>query len=61
MPRTRDTPEMIDAYQMIREAGKAFAEVIERITPPSAGQTEAILKIREAVFAANAAIAGVGK
>jgi hypothetical protein len=48
-------------YGEIREAGKRFAEVILKNSPPSADQTAAIRKIREAVFTANAAIACGGE
>lgn len=47
----------IPLYNKLREAGKAFAEVINECTPPSADQTAAIRKVREAVMTANAAIA----
>lgn len=50
-----------DYYREIRDAAKVFAEVIVQLTPPSADQTAAIRKVREAVFAANAAIACEGK
>lgn len=53
-----DDPEK---YIAIREAGKAFAEVIVGNTPPSADQSAAIRKVREAVMTANAAIACKGK
>jgi len=48
-------------YEEIRDAGKVFAQVIVKNTPPSADQTAAVRKIREAVFTANAAIACEGK
>lgn len=44
-------------YEAIRAAGKALAAVILDCTPPSADQTAAIRKVREAVMTANAAIA----
>ncbi len=44
-------------YQTIREAGRTFASVLVENTPPSADQTAAIRKVREAVMTANAAIA----
>lgn len=50
-----------EIYEAIREAGKVFAATIVKYTPPSADQTTAIRKIREAVFTANAAIACGGK
>lgn len=48
-------------YEAIRAAGHQFAEVILAATPPSADQTAAIRKIREAVMTANAAIACEGR
>lgn len=48
-------------YEQLRAAGKAFAEAIVRLTPPSADQTAAIRKVREAVYTANAAIACEGR
>jgi hypothetical protein len=50
-----------ERYEQIRAAGKAFAETIVRLTPPSADQTAAVRKIREAVYTANAAIACGGR
>ena len=44
-------------YEEIRNAGKALAAVIVANTPPSADQTAAIRKVREAVMTANAAVA----
>ena len=48
-------------YETIRKAGRAFAQVIVDNTPPSADQTVALRKIREAVMTANASIACGGK
>ena len=48
-------------YQAIREAAKTLAQIIVDNTPPSADQTAAIRKVREAVMTANAAIALDGK
>jgi len=48
-------------YESIRRAGLDMARVIVAATPPSADQTAAIRKIREAVMTANAAIACGGK
>ena len=48
-------------YEEIRKAGREFAQIIVDNTPPSADQTAAIRKIREAVMTANAAIACGGK
>ena len=45
----------------IRDAGKLFAMVILANSPPSADQTAAIRKVREAVMTANAAIACGGQ
>ncbi len=55
------TQEQAAKYVELRAAGKAMAEAIVRLTPPSADQTAAIRKVREAVFTANAAIACEGK
>lgn len=44
-------------YERIREAGKAFALVLLEETPPSADQSAAVRKVREAVMTANAAVA----
>jgi len=55
------TQEQIQKYLSIREAGKAFAAAILENTPPSADQTVAIRKVREAVMIANASIACGGK
>lgn len=51
------TPEQLPKYTALREAAKAFAQVIVDNTPSSADQTTAIRKVREAVMTANAAIA----
>lgn len=55
------SPEQIPAYEDIRAAGLEFAREILRLTPPSADQSSAIRKIREAVMAANSAIACQGQ
>jgi hypothetical protein len=44
-------------YAAIREGAKAFAQILVENTPPSADQTAAIRKLREAVMTANAAVA----
>ena len=49
-----------EKFEAIREAGTAFARVVCDSTPPSAAQTAAVRKIREAVYTANAAIASRG-
>jgi hypothetical protein len=51
----------IPKYQAIRDAGRAFVEVLIENTPQSADQTAAIRKIREAVMTANASIACKGR
>ena len=55
------TPDLPAKYEAIRAAGKALAEVIVANAPPSADQTAAIRKVREAVMTANAALACGGK
>ncbi len=54
-------PGQPEVYEKIRNAGKAFAEQIVALTPPSADQTAAVRHVRDAVFTANAAIACGGK
>lgn len=51
------TDDQKEKYETIRASGHAFAFVILTKTPPSADQTAAIRKVREAVMTANAAIA----
>lgn len=55
------SPEQQKNYEAIREAAKQFAETIILNTPPSADQTVAIRKVREAVMVANASVALEGK
>lgn len=55
------SPEQLPKYLAIREAGRAFAEVIVANTPPSADQTAAVRKVREAVMTANQSIACGGE
>lgn len=55
------TPEQLPKYQAIRDAALKFAEVIVENTPPSADQTAAVRKIREATMTANASIACNGE
>lgn len=50
----------VELYKLVRNAGRAFAEVIIASTPPCADQTAAVRKVREAVMTANAAIACKG-
>lgn len=54
-------PEQQKKYEEIRAAALSFAHIIIVNTPPSADQTAAIRKVREAVMTANAAIACDGK
>ena len=60
---THHPPEgdQVERYQRVRAAGKQFAEAILRDTPPSADQSAALRKVREAVMTANAAIACRGR
>lgn len=51
----------LEHYEAIRLAGREFAEEVRRRTLPSADQSAAIRKIREAVMTANAAIALKGR
>jgi hypothetical protein len=44
-------------YQALRDAARAFAEVILTDSPPCADQQAALRKVREAVMTANAAVA----
>jgi hypothetical protein len=46
-----------ERYKAIRDAGRVFADVIARSSPPSSEQTLAIRKIEQAVMWANAGIA----
>lgn len=50
-------PGQNERYVAIRAAAKAFAEVVNQNTKPSADQTAALRKIREAVMTANQSIA----
>ena len=51
------TPEQLKAYEVIRASAKMFAEDVNANVPDSADKTVAIRKIREAVMAANLAVA----
>ena len=51
------TEEQTQQYGRLRLAAFTFAMAILDNTPPSADQTAAIRKVREAVMTANAAIA----
>lgn len=55
------TYEQTPKYESIRAAGLNLAEVILDNTLPSADQSAAIRKVREAVMTANAAIACNGQ
>jgi hypothetical protein len=55
------TAEQLPKYVAIRDAAKAFAEVVVANTPPSADQTAAVRKIREATMTANQSIACGGE
>ena len=49
------------AYEKLRSSARDFALAIIELTPPSADQTAAVRKVREAVWTANAAIACEGR
>jgi hypothetical protein len=53
--------EQLPKYEAIRNAGLNLAEIIVENSPPSADQTAAVRKVREACFTANAAIACQGE
>lgn len=55
------TEEQVALYQGLRRAARNFAEAIAANTPPSADQTAALRKVREALMTANASIACGGK
>lgn len=54
-------PDQILKYKALRDAALAFAEVVIENTPPSADQTAAVRKIREATMTANQSIACGGE
>ena len=54
-------PDQLPKYEAIREAGKAFAEIILANTPRGTDQNTAIQKIRETVMVANASVALDGR
>ena len=54
-------PEQLPKFEAIRNAGMNLAEIILENTLPSADQTAAIRKVREAVMTANASIACNGE
>lgn len=49
------------AYAELRLAARAFAAAILTFTPPSADQTDAVRKVREALMTAHAAVALDGR
>lgn len=51
------TPDQVKDYQVLRDAAREFAGTVFRLTPAGEEQRAAILKVREAVMMANAAIA----
>jgi len=55
------TEDQSIAYDEIRLVAKNLANAIIQFVPAGADQTEAIRKVREAVFTANAGIALGGK
>lgn len=55
------TKDDMEKYIAIRDAGRMLAETIVNNTPASADQSAAVRKVREAVMAANAAVACKGK
>jgi DNA polymerase III alpha subunit (gram-positive type) len=55
------TNEQLPKFRAIRDAAKHFAQVVIENTQPSADQTDAVRKIREAVMTANASIACGGE
>jgi hypothetical protein len=54
-------PEWFEKFAAVRTAGKELAATILKETPPSADQSAAIRKVREAVMTANVSIVCGGK
>lgn len=50
-------PGQAERYGQIRDSGKALAELVLQLCPPSRETSLALTKIEEAIFWANAAIA----
>jgi hypothetical protein len=50
------TPDTLPKFLTIREAGKYFAKVLVQNVPGGTDRLNAIIKVREAVMLANAAI-----
>ena len=46
-----------DRYLAIRDAGRAFAQAIQSLSPPSRDQSVALTNVQQAVMWTNAAIA----
>lgn len=55
------TPEQQESYVAIRDAGLELAHIIVAHCPECADTTAAVRKVREAVAAANSAVACGGK
>lgn len=55
------TPEQITQLANVRSAAKMLAHVIIENTPPSADQTAALRKLRDATMTANASIVLAGR
>lgn len=55
------SPAQVDAYAVLRAAGRDFAAVLMRLVPACADRTVALRCVREAVMNANAAIALEGR
>jgi len=53
----RPTEDTIPKFEVLRNTGKAFAELIVECCPPSREQSLAITKLEEVIFWANASIA----
>jgi hypothetical protein len=55
------TDAQIPKYQAIRDAARAFAQVLDETCPPSADRTVAMRKLQDCVMTANRAIALGGR
>ena len=51
------TPDQVPVFEEIRMAGRAFAVTILTMVEPSPDRADALRKVREAVWTANAAVA----
>ena len=56
-PEAEDVPK----YERLRDAGKAFALVIDELVPDGADKSDAIRSVRNAVMTSNAALALGGR